>query len=263
MSENEQASECVMNIFFKQFLASNSKCGNNLRSFLDSFNSTDVKNISIEEFIKWDDIAVYRELLDIAQHHEDENIRKLATLIIPRIDTFLNLLYSMIGCKEGKYSKEDAEFLTELKSIIRGNSELIADLSNPNFMSDNIISLKPSPLLEKLKDQSAVVSFDYNFKAYNPKEPIYILSKEGNIHDLSEHPDRTREWKDSFKKIHYDFTYVPLLKMRGFSDDEIEQIKNNSTLDKTVIPPEKVNMSPLQVGHNMKDYFSNIDIDER
>ncbi len=263
MSENEQASECVMSIFFKQFLASNSSSGKKLRNFLNSFESADINNINIDEFLKWDDISVYKELLDIAQHHEDENIRKLATLIIPRIDTFLNLLYSMIGCKEGKYSKEDAEFLTELKSIIRGNSELIADLSNPNFMSDNIISLKPSPLLEKLKDQSAVVSFDYNFKTYNPKEPIYILSKEGNIHDLSEHPDRTREWKDSSKKIHYDFTYVPLLKMRGFSDDEIEQIKNNSTLDKTVIPPEKVNMSPLQVGHNMKDYFSNIDIDER
>ena len=151
MSENEQASECIMNVFFKQFLSSNSNCGNNLRRFLTSFNSSRLDNISIEEFIKWDDIAIYKELLDIAQHHENENIRKLATLIIPRIDTFLNILYSMLGCKKGEYSKEDTEFLAQLKAIISGNSELIADLSNPNFMSENMISLKPSPLLERLK----------------------------------------------------------------------------------------------------------------
>ena len=263
MSENEQASECIMNVFFQQFLSSNSNCGNNLRRFLTSFNSSRLDNISIEEFIKWDDIAIYKELLDIAQHHENENIRKLATLIIPRIDTFLNILYSMLGCKKGEYSKEDTEFLAQLKAIISGNSELIADLSNPNFMNENMISLKPSPLLERLKNKSAVVSFDYNFKAYNPNEPIYVFSKEGNIYDLSEHPDRTREWKDSNKKIHYDFTYIPLLKILGFSDEEIKQIKSWSTLNKTVNKPEKINMSHLQVGHSLKDYFSNMDIGER
>ncbi len=264
MSENEQATECVINVFFKAFLESNSKTGSRLQTFLNSFSNTDINNANIEEFLKWDDIEIYKELFDIAEHHEDKNVRKLATLIIPRIDSFLNLLYSLLDCRQTKaYSKSDAEFLKNIKRLIQSNSDLIKDLSNPDFMNENIISLKPSSLLENLKGKGVISSFDYPFKAYNPKEPIYLFTKDGTISDLSEHPDRTRQWHNTSKKMHYDFTYVPVLKMHGFTDEEINTIRKNSTLDKTIVPHEKLNMSPLQVGHSMKNYFSNMDIDER
>ena len=264
MSEQEQASECVMSIFFREFLKSNSSTGTNLRNYLKSFSTKKPYDIDLDQFIKWDDVTIDRELFNIAENHEDRNIRKLATLMIPRIDSFLNLLYSLLDCKNSKtYTKEDMEFLLHLKALIRGKSELIADLSSANFMNQNIISLNPSPILDTLKAKGLISSFDYTFKAYNPKEPVHAFSKDGAIFELSEHPDRTRDWKNSTRKLHYDFTYVPLLKIYGLSDEEISKIKSHSTLEKKVIPPKKVNMSPLQASHNIKDYFAELDIGER
>ena len=264
MSEQEQASECVMSVFFREFLKTDSNSGISLRNYLNSFTTKNPYDIDLNEFIKWDDIAVYRELFDIAENHKDKNIRKLAILMIPRITSFLNLLYSLLDCKKSKnFAKEDTDFLLHLKSLIRENAELISDLSSPNFMNENIISLHSSPILNKLKKQGLVSTFDYTFKAYNPSEPVYALCTDGTLSELSQHPSKTRDWKNSTKILHYDFTYVPLLKIYGVPDETINQIKSASTLEKKIIPPKNVNMSLLQTDHTMKDYFLNLEIDEK
>ena len=75
-------------------------------------------DVDLNKFLEWDDIKLYSEILDIAENHEDKNIRDLATMLIPNMDSFLNMLYSHLQVKNGKdYNVEDKNFL-----IIENNS---------------------------------------------------------------------------------------------------------------------------------------------
>ena len=256
--------ENTIGALFKTFLSSNSNTGKNLRTFVETLQSCDINNIDLSLFLEWDDIKFYSEILDIAEYHETPDVRLLATMTIPKINEFLTMIYSHLNLyNEGQhYSIEDKKFLQNLKRLIKGNNALSENLRNPNFAMNNTLIF---PIDDNFHNQF-INMFENGFiktstlkvKSYNPNEPIYIMGKDNKIYELSHHPDRKYDWNNRIKHIKYIYTYIPYLRFYGFSDDKINELANFS------ISPlsqnsnkefQKINMQPLQVGHNIEDCF--------
>lgn len=262
MSTKTKTNECIIGSFFDALLANNSNVGIELKNFIINLKSQDISNADLSDFKKWDDIRLFTVLLDIAENHEDKNIRDLATMVIPTMDSLLNMLYSHFNIHSKKdFSKDDMNLLRKIKVLIKSNSELARNLRNNNFISENTLVNKGDSLLPNSK---FISTFSYVLKAYKTKEPIYIKSKDGKIYELSKHPNRECDWQNKRTLIQAQYAYIPYLRLCGISAEDINQIellfKNNSkencsnTHDSSKLSP-RVNMQQLQVGHKMEDVF--------
>lgn len=267
MSEDEQAFECSIGILLKAISAvptSKTIAGYDLCIFLDHLKSTPIEKFPLDEFLNWDDIRFYKEVLDIAESHPNQSIRELATIVLPQFEAFLTTIYSLMDYKSmdtKNISKSDLEFLSKIKSLIENRSLVIKRLSSNDFAKENIIVLTGSPYESALNNQGLTSSFDYAFKEYSHKEPIYIQTTDGNYTDLANHPNRSYNWSSQPTQIHYSFAYVPYLKMNGLTAKTIAQIKNSCkevSFDSPQIH-QSVNMSPLRVENNIITHFKNID----
>ena len=262
MSTKTKTNECIIGSFFDALLANNSNVGIELKNFIINLKSQDISNADLSDFKNWDDIRLFTVLLDIAENHEDKNIRDLATMVIPTMDSLLNMLYSHFNIHLKKdFSKYDMNLLRKIKALIKSNSELARNLRNNNFISENTLVNKGDSLLPNSK---FISTFSYVLKAYKTKEPIYIKSKDGKIYELSKHPNRECDWQNKRTLIQAQYAYIPYLRLCGMSAEDINQIellfKNNSkgncsnTHDSSKLSP-RVNMQQLQVGHKMEDVF--------
>ena len=114
-SDRTKINECVIGCFLDALLRSNSSIGKDLKDFIRNLQSQDIHNADLSEFIKWDDIRLFENILSIAENHEDKNIRDLATMVIPTMDSFLNLLYSHFSIHNTQeFNKHDKDFLKRL-----------------------------------------------------------------------------------------------------------------------------------------------------
>ena len=265
MSEDEQALECCIGSFLNSISKkeiSPEIVGYDLYNFLTTIRSTPIDKIPLDEFLKWDDIRFYREVLNIADKHPDNNLRELATLLLPQFNAFLTVLYNLMDFKNFKAnncSNYDLEFLSYIKSLISNRSLVIKRLSSNDFLRENVIILTGAKSENALNNMGLISNFDYNFKIYNPKEPIYIQTNDGNYVDLASHPNRTQEWISAKKKIHYSYAYVPYLKMSGLSDEVIKEIKaDGRTLSFNTPNNIAVNMGSLRVDTDIVSQFENM-----
>ena len=226
--------ESSIGVFFNSLLETPSNCGNELINYINSVKNTDIKNIDLNLLLGWDDIKVYSEIIDIAQNHENENIRKLATLVIPKLNGFLNFIYSCINLKspQKQYTDSERDFLRKVKKIISGNNELSQNMKNQNFIAENTLYVEnPSSeyndeILQYFLSNQLILKQNCKIKAYNPNNPIYIENLDGKIYELSQHPKRKFDWKTRISYNKSLYTYIPYLKLNGLSDKEIELIKN-------------------------------------
>lgn len=229
--------ENSINTLFKAFLESSSQSGKDLRKFVNILTSCDINDIDLSSFLEWDDIKFYSEILDIAENHEDHNIRQLATMTFPNMNAFLTMLHYQLNLnnKKQEYSEQDKKFLKKIKSLIIGQTSLSQSLKSPSFAKDNTLIYPQSEALpdsyNRYVNDGLILSSKVKIKAYNPKEPIYIRGANGKIYDLSHHPDRKCDWDSRISYIHNVYAYIPFLKLHGISNEEIEEMRNfcNST----------------------------------
>ena len=260
MSPKVQAFEHSLQDFIEAFLSTESDVGINLRNYFMSLKNSDIENLDLNTFVNFDEITLYSELLDIAESHENANVRDLAIMIIPRLDAFLNIIYShlQVYSKTRKYSDSDKTFLQKVKRIIIGNSQTSINLRNKNFLNDNIIFLHDDENSILGNQQDLISSYNYSLKTYNISEPIYVRDVCGKIFELSKHPNRKCDWDKRKVLLHSNFVHIPFLRFEGVTEDIIGNLRN---LTKSYQCPEisfknlVVNMHPLQVGHNMEDTF--------
>lgn len=260
MSCNTKVNECAIGKFLDALLANKSNVGKELKDFIFNLKATDICHANLSDFKIWDDIKLFTVLLDIAEEHENKNIRDLATMVIPTMDSLLNMLYSHFNIRTKKdFSKDDISLLTKIKELIKSDSELAINLKNRNFTLKNTLINESESLLP---DNEAITTFSYVLKAYKTKEPIYIKSRTGKIYELSKHPDRECDWENKKTVIQAQYLYIPYLKLCGMSPDEIDKIKislkdesetNYSDSHSKKDFESKVNMQQLQVGHKMED----------
>ena len=257
MSKETKLSETSLKSFFNIFLSENQEIGTDLYNYLIGLKNVSPDEIDISEFLKWDDISFYSQIIEIAQNHEDKNVRDSATLLIPTLDNFLNLIYNLLGTSKENYSEEDIEFLQKIKEIITGNDEFSVNMRNQNFLYENAIVLDSSN--ENL-DINYLYQFQYKLKGYNPrKNPIYIKDENGKIFELSNHPNQSIDWKNYTEILETPCIYLPDLRYHNVPEDEIQKLFLLNLKVSKINSNSDINMSQLQVGNKMKEKFLEIE----
>lgn len=263
--------EKTVSPFFKAFNTTFSNCGSDLHTFIKTFKNQDINTIDLTEFLKWDEIKLYSQILDIAENHPDCNIRSLAIMTIPTIEAFLNMIYSHLQVKGSinkDYSRDDKEFLKRIKYLIKSNSQLSIALRNPHYKTENTLFFPIDSIISLPKTN--LLDFIFMHKkdkfAYNSDEPIYIRDISGKIYELSHHPNRSLDWNKLSIRLESCYTYVPYLKFNGVSKSDIDILRtlscgiDNYLNDKNTSYLTKINMQPLQVGHNIENPFLELEI---
>ena len=217
--------------------------------------STEVEDIDLDKFIEFDEIQLYSKLLNIAEKHENTNIQLLATMIIPNMDAFLNLLYSHLKVYSDKkdFTESDKEFLKRIKQLIKSDSTLACNLKDKDFLDKNTLVFPED--VEFPYDEALLTDRKIKIKSYKKSEPIYIKDNTGKIFELSNHPNRSYDWANKESYLHLRFAHIPYLRYKGLSEEEIEHLKSISKTNDTPKLGPDVNMSPLSLGHSMEDVF--------
>lgn len=264
-SSNTHVREHSIDALLKAFISSDSQSGKELRDFVTFLQSCDINTIDLNQFLEWDDLKFYSQILDIAEKHENIDIRLLAAMTIPSLKAFLTMIYSHLNMynKGQIYSKEDKEFIKKIKTIIQGKNSLSENLKNKNFAMDNTLIFphdKPLPIdYKKYLDNGLINSSNFKIRAYNPQEPIYIKGANGKIYELSHHPDRKCDWDIRTDSVQTIYSYIPFLRLNGVPEEEIQEIltfcKTNNTFKNSNNTNSSINMQPLEVGHNIEDCF--------
>lgn len=277
------AHEKTINAFFKAFKLKSQLFNSDLKTLINDFKDKGIDKIDLEKLLKWDDIKLYSEIINIAENHPDPNVRDLATMTIPNMEAFLNMIYSHLDLKNHSkqdLSTQDLKFLQKIKSLIISNSNLGKNLKNPNFTDENtiffdeptskVLQCKLHSITPTLKNDPSLINTHLIFqRAYSSDEPIYIRDSNGKIYELSKHPKRKYDWNNISINSHSNFAYIPYLRLCGISENIISKLQNISTGISTYsIPKEtyfpQVNMQPLQVENSLESYFSKLDTsDER
>lgn len=261
-SQNVHVRERTINCFFKCFLASPSSSGKDLRRFVTTLRTLGIDNVDLSLFLEWDDIKFYTEILDIAKNHENTNIRLLASMIFPNMNNFLTMLHYQLNlskkCKS--YSDQDKQFLQSIKSLIKSTDTLSQNLKTPGFaLSNTLIYPVNQPLPDSytpLLDNGLIYSTKIKIKVYNPNSPIYVRDAKGKIYDLSKHPDRKCDWHTRISYMQNIYSYVPLLKLEGISDEQIEEMRTFCTCPSAFKPKcPNVFMKPSKVGTYVENDF--------
>ncbi len=257
MSKHTHSAERCISRFLEAFLASRSTvAGNDFYDFLMYLKNTKIKDIDINnKYIEFDEIMLYSELLDIAEKHSDSNIRLLATMIIPNMDSFLNLLYSHLKVYSNKkdFSESDKEFLKRIKDLIKSDSELACNLKDKDFLNKNTLMFPED--VEFPYDKDLLTDRTIKIKSYKKSELIYVKDSTGRIFELSNHPNRSYDWENKESYLHLRFAHIPYLRYKGLSEEEITHLKNISKSNDKPKLCQDVNMRPLKVGHSMEDVF--------
>lgn len=259
-SPKVQSNESSISNFLEAFLSMESEYGKELKSYINDLQTKKIEDLDLDKFIEFDEITLYSELLDIAEYHENKNLRDLATLIIPNMSAFLTLVYSYLNMsdKNQSYSEYDKKFLLKIKTLINSNSPLKQKLVNKNYISDNIIFLpKDTPFLDS-SEKHLINSYDWHICSYKKSEPIYVRSYTGKIFELSNHPNRHYDWANREIPINSTYVHIPNLRFNGVSENTINKLKkyyNTSSIDRKENISKEINMQPLQVGHNIEDHF--------
>lgn len=264
--------ESTIGIFLKAFLEKPSNCGNELRNYITTLQNQKIEDVDLNLILEWDDIKFYSEIFDIAENHEDQNIRQLATLTIPKLSGFLNTLYSYLNLKDKNipYSESEKNLLKKIKHVICGNDELSKDLKDADFIKNNTLFLENvngvcfDKRFQNLLTQNLLLKQNTTIRSYNPEEPIYIKSSDGKIYDLAHHPERKCDWDTKTSTLQNIYTYIPYLRYCGLSEDKIDFIRSIfSKMGQQFNPPTHaytVNMQPLKVGNSFKKVFDELEL---
>lgn len=258
-----QSNESSISNFLNIFSCMNSEYGKNLRDYLTDLRTKDSKDLDLNKFKHFDEITLYSELIDVAEHAENDTFQDLAALIIPNMSALLTLTYSYLNMHDKKqtYSEYDKNFLRKLKGLIKSDSSLANKLKDKNYITNNIIFLpEDTPFLDS-SEKELINTYDWSIRSYKKKEPIYIRDVNGKIFELSEHPNKSCDWDKREIPLHYSYVHIPNLRYNGVSEDLIDKLKRFYSTNSSNIGVNKekthidVNMQPLQVGHNIEDCF--------
>ena len=265
MSTRTKIAENAIKAFMDIFLFTKPNIGLDLYNYIKYLQNININNIDIDEFLKWDEIYFYAQIIEIAKNHSNENVRNLATMILPNLKPFLSVIYNHLNVHNSiNYSDKDVLFLKTIKKIINGDDEFSKNIKNPNFLYDNTFIVNDIANLPNGLDKSFVHDFTYRLVGYNKKSPIYIRSSNGNIYELSRHPERTMDWNNLCEDLNSKYVYIPYLKFFNFKDSQILDFSktlgiasSKYHLDTSAKSSKKtiINMRPLQVGNDIEDCF--------
>lgn len=262
-SDNTQILDTCIGIFAEELINNSKDEASNLRNFVKEIKYKTIEDINIDNYLKWDDIRFWNEVISVAENTNNSKLKKLAELILPNLKELMNLTFEALDCKNGKssnyknYSQQDVYFIKKIHKLIEGNSTLSNILKQDGYLWDNVLILSQENAERDFNILgNDLISSKAIIYAYKTKDPIYIKDKEGNIYELSKHPNITKDWANSVKEIKVSFCCLPTL-----TEEKKKQIQKLYPIvrEKKSKDLPKINMSQIQVHQRMEDYFEIVD----
>lgn len=212
-----------------------------IKEAVKNYMQEDIEDINLEEFLNTNDIKLYTEILDIAMHSEDENLKELATLSLPSTTALLQLGVEMLNTKQRgkdleKYSGYELEYIKRLRQLREPENSLRTKIENENKRKLFIVTDYDSKdKLEETKQEikqilgvediseSGIIIWNRRLRIYKEDEPIYIEDKDKNIYTLDEHPDLKI---DISSRNLMGIAIIPsVLRLAGYDDQTIEKLQ--------------------------------------
>lgn len=129
----DHAEQCLCRI-----MASNENIESDfIRPSIKNYMQEDIIDIDILGFLETNDIRYFTEVLDIAMHNENEDIRELATLCLPSTVGLLQFGVEMLDTKQKgkdleKYKDYELEYIRKLNELRNPDNNLKTEIESEN-----------------------------------------------------------------------------------------------------------------------------------
>lgn len=239
---------------------------NKLNEFLKILKTNiDPNSVDLNEFLKWDDLKFYNEILSIAINSEKSNsaISDLATFSMPRLKSLMNMTFCMLDMKNSHFkdlSQEDKDFIVRIRRLIKSNSKIANAIKSPNLIGETIQYTTDKDLIERLKEKQVlepgIEIWTSSVIAYNKKHPIYVSDETGKIFPIDDLPTKDFDLPVTPQNTEFAFILLPLIReLPPEKQSEILSYFSGKTSSFKMEHYSDVNLSPVKVGNNIEEYF--------
>lgn len=213
--------------FCTRLMESNIQEAQELQMYIRNCMRNDVQDIDLQEFISWNDIRYYNEIMSIIESTENQEMKELAIMCLPNKEGLINLAIEMID--KDNLEDYEKEFISRVKRESKEEGDLSDELRKSIVYLDTRDIEEIELVLEKLKQKgiseeaiSSIKIWNNSVNVYNPDEPIFIQGRDGNVYTLDKHPDLSIDL--SPRELHSALVYPHKMKREGINGSEIENI---------------------------------------
>lgn len=201
------------------------------QKYLSHIVGKSIEEISVEDYLKTNDIIFLNELIKSKKDLEHNEILRYA---IPSNQSLLQIAVSLLDPKNretDEYNEEEKEFLKNLKSILGKEDKLPKEKIEDVIPSVQLEEDKREEILTKIQETlgqngeiKGIYPYERVYRKYKKEEPIYMQEENGKIVTLDQYSKLQMDL--STKHGYGIYVFLPELKTQGYETEKIEQIKD-------------------------------------
>lgn len=204
--------DTIMGLIQRQIASSDYAHCPEIADYINSLKNKDFKSAK-----KYDEVDIFKSLVNLGLNSDNTDIVDMISLVFVPFSNWINLMHARLD------KVKDIDFIKSIqKDLIRGDSRFAKNLRNPNFFNENVTLIEGENVNAlKRKGFTHLLYHTHSFSAYDTSSPIYLEDKNGDVFPLEEHPDRSRDWRDTRSYSNIAICITPWLKLQGLSPIKI------------------------------------------
>ena len=194
--------------------------------------------IDLDEFRKWDDTRFYKEVIDIAQNHPNEDMRKLAITCLPSLKGLTNFIfeaYELDYIKSlNQLSIDQRKVLETVRNLVTNKTDLHDALLKKEDEDFVVLDAKSKEDINQIFDELekegisrkklySLLSWSKKRKIYDPLESIYLKAPNGEIKSIDEYIVFTNDMDNI--EVNGVLALPMQMKENSFSEKEIKIVQ--------------------------------------
>lgn len=205
-----------------------------INTFLKLIKYQGLRSKDYDFFRFFDEIDMYSEILNIAQNSKDKFLKEIATMILPEIRVFMDMIADMLR-NDGKkdtvilYSKSTAKkkIVQQIYGIIEKDNELLRKIKGRNYFRENVIVMEKVPEEIQKKYDPIIKHIRKKITIYDKNEPLLFNESNGKIIEFDLHS----RFPEHFKLEKYVDAYyiiIPELERDGWNQKDINRLREET-----------------------------------
>lgn len=182
---------------------------------IDLKNISSANDVNLDEWLSWNDLTFYNELLNIGEFTQNPALRKIAIIALPGLEQLFDISSKMLGLKNRvqPLSKNDKIFLKRLHRYLNEKTNFTQDLADPNYLYKYTAYTSDTQKINILKSFPTLpINFSSRkIKPYKSSEPIFIETETGEIYTYDTIPGRPPKINLDSVSLDVAICFTPLL----------------------------------------------------